>query len=306
MILVAGATGALGSEIVRRLADRGQQVRALVRSTSAPEKVTALQKMGAQIARGELGDRGSLDAACRDIERVASTVSAITTARPGDDFHSVDSEGNRRLIDAATAAGAKQFVYVSFDTKGVPDAPICSAKRDVEAHLSSNGLNHTILHPSLFMETWLGPMLFADPVAGTARVYGAGQNGIAYVATADVAEVAVRALTSPVSDSETITFGGPEQISQREAVEIFSRVFAKPFDVTAVPEEALRAQWESAADPFQKSLSALMLSVARGWGAAPPPDAKRFPMRMTTVAGFAAVQAGRRKPVDVSGQERPG
>lgn len=301
MILVAGATGALGSEIVRRLIDRGEKVRALVRATSAPEKVAALEKMGVNVTRGELGDRASLDAACRGVDRVVSTVSTIATARPGEDFQSVDSEGNRSLVDAAATAGVKHFVYVSFDTTGVADSPLRSAKSDVEDHVRRSGLTYTILQPSLFMETWLGPMLFADPVAGTARIYGSGQQGIGYVSVADVAEVAVRSLTAPVTASEIVRFGGPEQISQREAVEIFSKAFGKPFDVIEVPEEALRAQWQSAEDPFQKSFSALMLSVAEGWGAAPPPDQAGNPMQMTTVADFAARQAARREPPDSSG-----
>jgi hypothetical protein len=100
------------------------------------------------------------------------------------------------------------------------------------------------------METWLGPRLFADPVA---------------------------------------------------AVEIFSKAFGKPFDVTEIPTEALRAQWKSAADPFRKSFSALMLGLAEGWGAAPPPDPVSYPMQMTTVADFAARQAHRGGTPDSSG-----
>src|SRR5438552_12506211 len=49
MILVAGSTGVLGSEIVRRLTARGESVRAMVRTTSAPEKVERLKRMGAEI-----------------------------------------------------------------------------------------------------------------------------------------------------------------------------------------------------------------------------------------------------------------
>jgi uncharacterized protein YbjT (DUF2867 family) len=292
MILVAGATGALGSEIVRRLVDRGQEVRALVRPTAAPEKVAALEHLGVEIARGDLSDSASLDAACRNVERVASTVTTIGTARPGEDFRSVDQEGNIRLIDAAAKAGVKQFLFVSLDTSGILDAPLTTAKADVESHLKRSGLTWTVLQPSLFMEVWLGPRLFADPAAGTARIYGSGEHKISYIATVDVAEVAVQVLTSPAAENRTITFGGPEQISQREAVETFSRAFGKPFEVTEIPAEGLRAQWRAAEDPFQKSFSALMLSVAEGWGAAPPPDPNAFPMQMTTVADFAARQAG--------------
>ncbi|HEX6251026.1 MAG TPA: NmrA family NAD(P)-binding protein [Gemmatimonadaceae bacterium] len=292
MILIAGATGVLGSEIARRLRDRGQRVRALVRSASGTDTVATLEKMGVEIVRGDLNDRASLDAACRGVERVVSTVTAITKAQPGESLQSIDRDGNIRLIDAAAAAGVEQFVFVSFDTTGIPDAPLSAAKRDVEEHLKRTGLNHTILHPSLFMESWLGPMLFADPIAGTARIYGPGRQAIGYVSVADVAEVAVQVVTAPITESRTILFGGPEQITQREAVAIFSKAFGKELEIVEMPTDGLRAQWQSADDPFQKSFASLMFGIAEGWGAAPPPDPAEFPMRMTTVAEFAARQSG--------------
>ena len=67
MILVAGATGVLGSEIVRRLAVRGEEVRAMARVTSAPEKVDRLKAMGAEIVRADVKDSQTLRAACAGV-----------------------------------------------------------------------------------------------------------------------------------------------------------------------------------------------------------------------------------------------
>lgn len=64
MILVAGATGVLGSEIVRRLRARGEEVRAMVRVSSAPDKVERLEKMGAEIVRADVKEPRTLLAAC--------------------------------------------------------------------------------------------------------------------------------------------------------------------------------------------------------------------------------------------------
>ena len=50
-----------------------------------------------------------------------------------------------------------------------------------------SGLAYTILQSSLFMEVWLSPMLFADPSAGTAKVYGRGTDGLRYVSVFDEA-----------------------------------------------------------------------------------------------------------------------
>ena len=282
MILVAGATGVLGSEIVRRLLARGEKVRAMVRATSKPDSVERLRKAGAEIVVADLKEPASLTTACKEVDGVISSVTTITTAQPGDSFEATDGEGTKALIDAARKARAKKFVFVSFDTDLMPDAPLTRAKRGAEGHLKKSGLDYTILHPSLFFETWLGPMLFADPAAGTAKVYGPGTQKLRYVAVADVAELAVQSLSAPQARNATIPFGGPDEISQRDAVGIFEKAFGKKFTVTQVPEEALEAQWKAAEDPFQKTFAALMLGVARGFDSGIKPPFEKFPMQMTS------------------------
>src|ERR1051325_12014787 len=100
MILVAGATGVLGSEIVRRLTARGDRVRALTRVTSAPEKVERLKRLGAEIVQGDLREPTSLLAACFGVDAVISNVTTILTSQPGDSFEATDGRGNKPLINA--------------------------------------------------------------------------------------------------------------------------------------------------------------------------------------------------------------
>lgn len=286
MILVAGSTGVLGSEICRRLRAQGKDVRALVRATSAPEKVAQLRQLGCEIATGDLKDRASLDAACRNATAAITTVTAITTAKPGDSFEATDGAGTMALIDAAKKGSLKQFVYVSFDGSEMPDSPLVQAKADAEKHLERSGLPYTILQPSLFMESWLGPMLFGDPAAGTARVYGDGSSRFHYVTVGDVAEVTVQCLDNPAARNATIPFGGPEAVSQREAVKAFEDAFRKPFNVTELPESALAEQHRSAPDPFNKTFAALMLAVARGGVGGGKLEDKHFRLRFTTVREY--------------------
>ena len=282
MILVAGATGVLGSEIARRLLARGEKVRAMVRATSNPGAVDQLRKAGAEIVVGDLKDPSSLGPACAGVDGVITGVTAITTAKEGDSFDATDGEGNKALISAARKAGVRKFVLVSFDTELSPDCPLARAKRSAEEHLKKSGLDYTILHPSLFFESWMGPMLFADPSTGTAKIYGKGEKKIRYIAVADVAELAVQSLTRPTASRATIPFGGPEEISQRDAVEMVEEAFGKKFSVTQVPEEALEAQWKTAENPFEKTFAALMLGVARGFDSGIQPPFEQFPMKMTS------------------------
>lgn len=282
MILVAGATGVLGSEIVRRLLARGEKVRAMVRITSAPEKVARLEKAGAEIVRADLKEPQTLLPACEGVNAVISTVTTILTSQPGDSFEATDGQGNKSLIDAAKTAGISKFVFVSFDTSKSPEMPLSNAKKDAEAHLKTSGLDYTILHPSLFFESWLGPMLFADPVAGTAKVYGKGTDKIRFVSVADVAEFAVQSLSRPAATNATIPIGGPDETSQRDAVRIFEEEYGKNFSVIEVPEAVLDAQWRSAENPFDKTFAGLMLGVARGFDSGVQPMVDKFPMQMTS------------------------
>ena len=282
MVLVAGATGVLGSEIVRRLLARGEKVRAMVRSTSNPEAVERLRTAGAETIVGDLKDPTSLRPACEGVDAVITGVTSVTTAREGDSFDATDGEGNKALIDAARKSGVRKFVFVSFNADYSPDCPLARAKRSAEEHLKKSGLDYTILHPSLFFESWLGPMLFADPAAGTARIYGSGHHKMRYIAVADVAELAVQALTSSAASRATIPFGGPDEISQQDAVRMFEEAFGKKFTVTQLPEDVLEAQWKAAENPFEKSFAALMLGIARGFDSGLQPPFEKFPMKMTS------------------------
>jgi uncharacterized protein YbjT (DUF2867 family) len=286
MILVAGATGILGSEIVRRLRARGEEVRAMIRVSSAPEKVERLEQMGAEIVRADIKEPQTLGPACEGVNAVISTITTILTSQPGDSFEATDGEGNKSLIDAAKKSGVSKFVFVSFDTSKAPEFPLSSAKKDVEEHLKQSGLDYTILHPSFFFEVWLGPMLFADPAAGTAKVYGKGTDKLRYVAVADVAEFAVQSLSRPAARNATIPIGGPDEITQREAVRIFEEAFGRKFRVIEVPEAALDAQWRSAQNPFDKTFAGLMLGLARGFDSGAQPPFDKFPMEMTSLREY--------------------
>src|SRR5258706_1681887 len=263
MILVAGSTGSLGTEIVRLLRSGGESVRALVRPTSAPEKIAHLKELGAEAVVGDLKDHASLEAACRGATTVISTVTILTTAQPGDSFQDTDAAGNIALIDAAKAAGADHFIYISFNYDGFPETPLTEAKTSVEEHLKSGLLDYTIIKPPLFMEVWLGPYLFGDLTTGEVKIYGAGNGIVPYASIYDVAQVTVNAAYSPDARNRTIAFIGPDSLTQREIVSEFESVVGKPLIVTEVPEQVLEVQWQGAQNPFEKTFAGLMLGVAR-------------------------------------------
>lgn len=108
-MLVVGATGHLGGVITQRLLADGQRVRILTREGSAWQP---LEAAGAQVSFGDLKVPATIRAACDGVDVVVTTANAAQRGGP-DAIQSVDADGNRHLIDAARAAGAKQFIFIS-------------------------------------------------------------------------------------------------------------------------------------------------------------------------------------------------
>jgi uncharacterized protein YbjT (DUF2867 family) len=264
MYLVAGATGFLGGEICRQLGAAGKPFRAMVRASSAPEKVAALESAGAELVQADLKDRASLDAACAGVTAVLSTVTSMLSQQPGDSVAAVDRDGQINLVEAADAAGVKRFAYISFSRRIEEDAPLANAKRDVEKSLEASSIDYTILRPSFFMEMAFNPMLGFDVANGKVVVYGSGETPISFVSIRDVARFAIDAVDADAAARKTFEIGGPEQLTQLEAVKIFEDLTGREFETQMVPEEALRAQLASADNPAQKSFAGLSLDFATG------------------------------------------
>lgn len=292
MILIAGATGFLGGEVCRRLAESGEGVRGLVRATSDQAAVERLRAIGVETVLGDVRDRVSLDAACRGARTVVSTVTTTRSRQPGDSIEATDEAGQLALVDAARAAGVERFVYVSYSANLNDDGPLTRAKRAVEARLRGSGMSCTILRPSYFMEVWLSPHLGFDFRNRKARVYGSGERRISFISLGDVAEFVVRAVRSPDVAGSTIELGGPEAVSPIEAVRIFEEFGGAPFELEHVPEDALRHQFAVATDSLQKSFAGLMLDYAHGDEIPMEETLRRTPLGLTSVRDYARTVLG--------------
>jgi uncharacterized protein YbjT (DUF2867 family) len=262
-ILIAGSTGVVGGEVALRLQERKLQTRSLVRGGTAHPKAKRLQDAGIEIVKGDLTLPETLDTACQGMDAVVSTVTSMPSGA-NDGLRRVDHDGTLALIAAAERAGVNRFVYVSYSGNIRADSPLETAKRACEARLLEGPMQAVILRPSFFMETWLSPALGFDPGNGSARICGSGEAKISYISAFDVAEFVVAAATREYRDTTTILeMGGPEALSQLDAVHIFEQALGKKVQLSFLPEEALRQQHGSS-DPLQKTFAALMLACAKG------------------------------------------
>ena len=276
MNLVVGASGLVGSEICVQLAKKGKPIRALVRSTTEPAKVSRLKELGANLAYGDLKDSASLAAACGGAATVISTASSTLSRQPGDSIERVDAQGQLNLLQAALAAGVRHFIYISF-----PPAPadfaLQRAKRAVENALKSGCMAYTILQPTFFTEVWLSPAVGFDAANSTATIYGSGRNKISWISFADVARFAAESVDNPAARNVVVKLGGPDALSPLEVVEVVEKASGRKFEVTHVPEDALRAQAASATDSLQEAFAGLMLYYAHGESVDMTPASKIFP-----------------------------
>ncbi len=262
-VLVVGATGLLGMEICSQLRESGHQIKALVRTTSSPEKVRILRELGADVVTGDIKDLPSIQPAFTGATAVISTATSTMSRNEGDSIESVDQQGQLNVIEAALTAGVKKFVFISAFKTNV-ESPLETAKRTVEIVLKETGMRYTILQPTVFMEVWLSPFLGMNYPNAEATIYGEGKNKISWISIRDVAAFAVTSLEHPAGENATIPLGGPDALSPLEVIALFAKEGGKPFNINIVPVDALTAQYATAPDPMSKSFAALMLAYAQG------------------------------------------
>ena len=293
MILVVGSTGMVGGEVCRLLATDGQPVHGFVRETSDPHKIQHLHDLGIPTVQGDLRDKSTFAPALEHVTQVISTVSSMPSSYvPGDnDIETVDCQGIMNLIDAAKEARVQKFIYTSFSGQLDLECPLRNAKRSVEQHLKESGMHYTVLRPSFFMEIWLSPAVGFDSENARAQIYGSGENPVSYISYKDVARFAVECLHNPAATDKVLELGGPEAVSQLQAVKSFEKVMGRKFKINHVPKEALEQQRQDAVDGMQKSFPTLMLCMANG----DPIDMSQvqlnFPLQLTSINDYAAQQA---------------
>lgn len=228
MILVLGATGHVGSELVAQLAELGEPLRAMTRRPAQ-----ARLPRGAEAVFGDLDRPETLAVAMQGVRRVflMSAQSHATSPFPTHD---------RLVARAAAEAGVERIVKLSVlgAGKAVHDV-IASWHREAEEQVTKAGMEWTLLRPGRFMSNALQ---WAESVRrdGTVRA-PFGRWRAAPIDPSDVAAVAARALTQPGHHGKIHSLSGPETLTPVQEVEILSEVLGRKLEFVPVPNDAARA-----------------------------------------------------------------
>jgi uncharacterized protein YbjT (DUF2867 family) len=226
LILIAGATGNTGREIIKRLADSGAGARGMVRKR--PDQGPDAWP-GVEFITANFDDPASIRHALEGVDRAFLVTNSSECVE----------ERQLEFVDIARAAGLRHIVYLSQLHADVK-SPVRFLRYHavVEEAISSSGIAFTHLRPNLFMQ---GLLEFHSAIASKGRFFApAGDAAVSIVDVRDIAAVAVAALTENGHEGKTYDITGPEALTHAQMVCQFTTVLGKPVTFVDMPEAAMR------------------------------------------------------------------
>ncbi|MGW5222076.1 NAD(P)H-binding protein [Nocardia sp. NPDC004085] len=277
MIVITGATGTIGSEIIRQLSERGTAIRAVTRD---PDRADV--PAGVEVARGDYTDVASMAKA------IAGAEAAFIVGVLGPEYAELD----RALIATARDAGVGRIVKLSaIGTGDTGLGRVGTWHMPGEQAARESGVDWTILRPSSFASntlSWAAAIRAGQPVPNTT---GDAAQGV--VDPRDVAAVAVEALVSADHAGRIYTLTGPELLTTHDLAATLATVTGRPVDVTDIPETEARAHMLASGMSVEFADGALagQKYVRAGRNAIVTPDVVEILGRARTFAEWAADHA---------------
>ena len=231
MILVTGAAGKTGRQVIRELAEGGARIRALVHRK---EQISQVEEIGAvEVVHGDMGDQQTMNQAFRSVQSVYHIPPNV---------HPGEAAIGQAAISAAQSAGVERFVYHSVLHPHVESMPHHWQKMRVEEQLFSCGLEFTILQPAAYMQNILAQW---DTLLRECsyRVPYPAETRLSLVDLNDVAEVARLVLIEDGHAGATYELTGTTPLSQIEVAQILSDVLCREVGTERMPVDV----WERSA-----------------------------------------------------------
>ncbi len=219
-ILLTGASGILGTRLLRVLQASGITFRALIHKTP-------LAIEGVETVKGDLNDREVLHLATQGIDTVVH-LAAVTHSNCESDYLNINWEGCRNLHGACVRNGVQRFIFMSSRAAGLFGGPYSISKQKAEEFVMQGDIPWVILRPSEVygpgspdainqLIRWIKNFKFVP-------IVGDGQYKLSPVFIDDVIPAFVEVILKPNITREVFTFCGPEEITFRKLVERLSKV----------------------------------------------------------------------------------
>lgn len=222
MYLITGASGAIGSALVRRLVAGNQPVRALVHTPAKAAAQLADLRDRLEIVAGDVTRPDTLRPAMEGVQAVVHLV-AIAMEKGRATYEGVNTQGTVNLVDAAQAAGVRRFINMS--QNGADSAlpyPFLRSKGKAQDYVAASGLDWTAFRPSV---VWGPDDEFANVQARLIKlaplifpIVGDGKARFQPVYVGDLVEAVARALDDDTTIGRELGIGGPEVLTYEEIV----------------------------------------------------------------------------------------
>jgi uncharacterized protein YbjT (DUF2867 family) len=202
LILITGATGTVGKEVVKRLSAKAVPVRAVTRD---PRKAAAESLPHVQFVEGDFDDPESMRRACAGVDRAFLLTNSTERAE----------EQQIAFARVAQQSGVRHLVKLS-QLHADTNAPgrFLRYHAAVEAAVRASGLTFTFLRPNLYMQ---GLLNFRQSIQEQSAFFvTAGEARISAVDVRDIADVGVAALTTVQHDNKSYALTGPEALTFAE------------------------------------------------------------------------------------------
>jgi len=221
--LVTGATGYIGGRLVPRLLDSGFAVRALARN---PEKLANVPwRDRIEVARGDLSDPVSLEAAFEDVDVVYYLVHSMGLAR---DFAAEERRAAQNVVGAARRAGVRRIVYLSgLHPEGAELSKHLESRTTVGEILIASGIETVVLQAGVVVGSGSASFEMVRHLTDRLPVMTTPKwvhNKIQPIAIRDVLYYLVAAATCTVPESRAWDIGGPDVLEYGEMMQIYAEV----------------------------------------------------------------------------------
>lgn len=226
-VLLAGATGYLGSHILKTLIHKEIKTKVIVRTPKRLNNISDdIEVVQAQVTKPE-----TLKDCCKDIDVVISTV-GITRQKDGLTYMDVDYQANINLLNEAIKSRVKKFIYVSvINGDKHKDLKIFEAKEMFVYALKISGLEYTIVRPNGFFSDMKDFLNMAK--SGKVFLFGDGNQKFNPIHGEDLAEVCVDLINS---NQKEVTVGGPDVLSLNEISTLALNSLKKPIKIIHLPD----------------------------------------------------------------------
>lgn len=291
MILIAGASSQPGQKLIPMLAAKGYHIRALTRD---PRKLEYDRSPGVEVIEGDIRQPDTLLRACEGAEAVVSSVTAV-----GENLiREVDVAGNRSLMESAQRSGVKRFVFVSaYGAARNHPVDFFRSKYWTEEYLKSLRMEYSVLRPTAFMETWcarVGAQVLNDrPVT----ILGNGKNPVNFISAEDVAKFIVLALEDPRLRNQTLTIGGPQNLTFEEVVATYERILGRKAHKKYIPAWQMRLM-STLHKPFNETRSRFMAIrheiATSNWQVDMSETLMHYPVKLMCLDDMVRMDAGKR------------